>query len=306
MSSASFIDVSVPGKETSPGISVRGTGLPEGTGYALDNAAAQAGDRFAALRHIFDGGTIRHLEERGVASGWDCLEVGGGGGSIAEWLSERVGPSGRVVVTDINTRFLEALHHPNLEVRQHNIVTDPLPEAAFDLIHARLVLMHLPERDAVLARLVTALKPGGWLLDEEFDVLSLHADPDLSRSEALLNTSFAVNRVLAERGVDLRFGRLLFGRLRALGLADVGAEARLSMLTGQSVGASLVRSNYDQLRDAMIEGGHITAEQFAQDVKRLDDPDFMTLSPTLWAAWGRRPKSLNQTSVASEQLLGGG
>jgi hypothetical protein len=58
MSSASFIDVSVPGKETSPGISVRGTGLPEGTGYALDNAAAQAGDRFAALRDIFDGGTI--------------------------------------------------------------------------------------------------------------------------------------------------------------------------------------------------------------------------------------------------------
>jgi ubiquinone/menaquinone biosynthesis C-methylase UbiE len=145
--------------------------------YALDNAAVQAGDRVAALSQLFDSGTIHHLEERGVAAGWHCLEVGGGGGSMAAWLSERVGPNGRVTVTDINTRFLESLQRPNLEVRRHNIVTDPLPEATFDLVHARLVLMHLPERDAVLARLIKALKPGGWLLDEEFDVLSMYTDP---------------------------------------------------------------------------------------------------------------------------------
>ena len=114
--------------------------------YALDNAAVQAGDRFSALSELFDAGTIDHIEQRGITSGWHCLELGGGGGSIAAWLSERVGPTGRVVVTDINTRFLDPLQRPNLEVRRHNIVTDPLPEGAFDLIHARLVLMHLPER----------------------------------------------------------------------------------------------------------------------------------------------------------------
>jgi SAM-dependent methyltransferase len=72
-------------------------------------------------------------------------------------------------VTDIDERYLESLHVPNLEVRRHDIVTDPLPEAAFDLIHARLVLIHLPQREEVLSRLVAALKPGGWLVDEEFD-----------------------------------------------------------------------------------------------------------------------------------------
>jgi ubiquinone/menaquinone biosynthesis C-methylase UbiE len=146
---------------------------PDTGRYALDNAAVQAGDRFSALSELFDAGTIHHIEQRGITSGWHCLEVGGGGGSIATWLSERVGRPGRVLVTDINTRFLDSLQHPNLEVRRHNIVTDPLPEGAFDLIHARLVLMHLPERDAVLTRLIKALKPGGWLLDEEFDVLSM-------------------------------------------------------------------------------------------------------------------------------------
>jgi ubiquinone/menaquinone biosynthesis C-methylase UbiE len=75
-----------------------------------------------------------------------------GRGSIAAWLSERVGPTGQVIATDIGTRFLETLQRPNLEVRRHNIVTDPLPEDEFDLVHVRLVLMHLPERDSVLRR----------------------------------------------------------------------------------------------------------------------------------------------------------
>jgi SAM-dependent methyltransferase len=274
-------------------------GEPRCGDYALDNAAAQAGDRFAALRAMFDAGTIRHLEERGVARGWHCLEVGGGGGSIAAWLSERVGPTGRVVVTDINTRFLETLRRPNLEVLQHDIVTDPLPEAAFDLIHARLVLMHLPERDAVLSRLAAALKPGGWLLDEEFDVFSSRADPDLNSGEDLLKTVIAMDHVLTGRGVEMRFGRLLFGRLRALGLADVASEARLVMIGSGSVGASLIRANFDQLREAMITGGHLTAEEFERDIKRLEDPDFRTPSPTLWAAWGRRPQQERELCMMS-------
>jgi hypothetical protein len=40
--------------------------------------------RFAALSALFDSSTMRHLADRGVAPGWHCLEVGGGGGSIAK------------------------------------------------------------------------------------------------------------------------------------------------------------------------------------------------------------------------------
>jgi ubiquinone/menaquinone biosynthesis C-methylase UbiE len=132
---------------------------PRGT-YVFDNAGAQAGARFSALGALFDPGTIRHLTELGVAEGWHCLEVGAGGGSIATWLCDRVGAAGHVVATDIDPRFLDAVGSPNLELRRHDIASDPLPEAAFDLVHARLVLVHLPERDAALRRIVRALKPG--------------------------------------------------------------------------------------------------------------------------------------------------
>ena len=99
--------------------------------YLFDNAAAQAGARFNALTEIFDPGTIRHLVDRGVDRGWHCLEVGGGNGSIAAWLGTRVGPRGRVLVTDIDTRFLDSLNQPNIEVERHDIVSGELPEGAF-------------------------------------------------------------------------------------------------------------------------------------------------------------------------------
>ena len=257
--------------------------------YILDNAGAEASARFSALTAAFDPGTIRHLDHLGVSPGWHCLEVGGGGGSIAAWLAKRVAPNGHVLVTDIDTRFLESLNLTNATVRRHNIATDFLPEAAFDLVHSRLVLLHLPDREEALGRMVAALKPGGWLIDEEFDT---SASPERSKGpgEVLLKTHIAMTRIMKDRGVDRDFGRQLFGLLRARGLANVEAEGRVFMWSARSAGLRLMRANYEQLGSAMIAAGYITEEEFKQDMARLEDPSFMMSSPILWAAWGRRPE----------------
>jgi len=129
--------------------------------YVFDNAWEWGRERLNSVEALLDPGTIRHLEALRVASGWQCLEVGAGGGSIARWLCHQVGEGGQVIATDIDTRFLEALDEPNLVVRRHDIVHDALSESSFDLIHARLVLEHLPSRYQVLQRMTAALKPGG-------------------------------------------------------------------------------------------------------------------------------------------------
>lgn len=193
------------------------------------------------------------------------------------------------LVTDIDTRFLEAMKLPNVEVRRHNIASDPLPEGVFDLVHARLVLLHLPERGRVLDRLVKALKLGGWLVDEEFDSLSMPADPAVSPGEVRLKMRAAMGRLVAERGVDARFGRTLFGRLRARGLVEVGAEACAFMWQGRSAGARLWRANFEQLSGDMIDKGYITKEELEKDLARLEDMDFLTPSPIMWTARGRLP-----------------
>ena len=58
---------------------------------------------------------------------------------------------------------------PRVEVRRHDIARDDPPPGVFDLIHARLVLIWIPQRDEALRRMAGALRPGGWLLIEDFD-----------------------------------------------------------------------------------------------------------------------------------------
>jgi len=271
------------------GTSATGGAPSARTRYLLDNAAREVPGRFAALSAVFDPGTIRHLEACGVQRGWHCLEVGAGSGTIARWLAGRVGPAGRVLATDIDPRHLESLNLSNLEVLRHDVATDPLPEAAFDLVHARLVLMHLPGRETALARMISALKPGGWLVSEEYDSLSMPPDPQASPGEVLLPTQIALMKVLEDGGVDRRCGRRLFERLRAHGLVNLGSEARVFMFHRESPGAAMVRATYELLRAAMIEANYVTPQQFEEDVARLDDPGFLMPSSILWSAWGRRP-----------------
>jgi trans-aconitate methyltransferase len=164
--------------------------------YLLDNAAAEAPARLAALASMYDATTTRHLLARGVGPGWCCLEVGGGNGSIASWLANRTAPSGRVVATDLDTRFLDTVCVPNLDVLRHDITRDALPDRTFDLIHARLVLVHLEQWEQVLERLIAAL------VAEEFDSDSLPPDPAASDGEVLLETYLAVARLMTDRGFD--------------------------------------------------------------------------------------------------------
>src|SRR5258708_27953222 len=114
--------------------------------YILDTAGEPTGERFNSLETLYDSWTTRHLQSTGIGAGWQCWEVGGGGGSIAAWLAERCGPTGHVLVTDLDPRFLvesAALAQPQIEIQRHDIGSDPLPVPSFDLIHARLLLIHV-------------------------------------------------------------------------------------------------------------------------------------------------------------------
>src|SRR5262245_39199054 len=231
--------------------------------YVFDNAAEQAAARFVALSSVFDEGTMHQIERRGIRHGWTCLEIGGGGGSIAAWLAARVGPAGRVLATDVDTRYLDRLRLPNLDVRRADVAVDPLPPGAFDLVHARLVVMHLPDAAAVLERMAAAVRPGGWLLVEDFDIESSRA--------AASKTLAAQRLVMEQRGVDLRCGRTTPARLRAIGLEDVDCEGHAFVWRGGSPGAAMVRANYQQLADAILATGCITQPEFDADVAALAD-----------------------------------
>lgn len=259
--------------------------------YAFDNAAPEAGRRFSGLEAALDPVTIRHLSARGVAAGWSCLEIGTGGGSIARWLAARVGPAGRVLATDLNVSWANDGGMGNIAFRAHDIARDPLEADAFDLIHARLVLLHLPQRDQVLGKLVASLRPGGWLVLEEFTtVLPPIPEPATDAEQAVNEILPAVRELLHSRGADtVVYPRTLVRRLRAAGLGDTGAEGHLSF--SEPYAREVHLANLEQVGDALTAAGFATRDQVERGVAALRDPHVSPTLPMLVSAWGRKPQS---------------
>lgn len=262
-------------------------------GYVFNNASEQpTAQRFESLEALYDPRSIRFLEATGVGPGWRCLEVGAGSGSIAAWLADRVGPAGQVVATDIDARFLTTLgDRPNVIVLRHDIGVEPVPHVPYDLIHARLVLVHVPGAAAALARLVTALKPGGWLVVEDFDPTFIdRAYPTRPPADAVARSAFrALGQVLEARGAGPNWARGLYNRCRDLGLLDVGVDAHSTIRQGGSAGARLDQANFVQAREAAVAAGLITPEGIDQMLALLEDPKTACASPTMFTVWGRCP-----------------
>jgi len=260
------------------------------TGYLFDNALERNETRFHNLSALYNSQTIHCLEER-VEEGWSCLEVGGGGGSITSWLCARVGDTGRVLATHIEPRFLQALPFPNLEVWRHDISKEPLPTCEFDLVHARLVLIHPPERENALRRMVTALKLGGWIVIEESDEMSLLPDLAVNPGAVSPGGRHAFQRVVTTAGVDLRHGRSLPQKLRSTGLVNIGAETSVFVWKARSAGTRVLKLSCEELREASTGWCLMSASEFEADMNRVDEQDFFTLAQRLWTAWGQLPET---------------
>lgn len=255
------------------------------TTYALDNAWEHARRRLALLEQHLDPMTQRRIRRLGIGAGARCLEVGAGGGSIARWLCECVGPSGRVLATDINIQLLDDVDCAQLELRQHDIMADDLPHGEFDLVHTRWLLHHLPEPERAIRRMMDALRPGGWLLLEEVDFFPVLT----SDSEVYADFMLALTgTVVKASGRDCLWARALPALVAATGLADVGGEGDFAVLRGGSPIAEFFALTAAQMRERMLVSNAITADRLDAALRLLDDPGFWAFAGGGIAVWGRR------------------
>src|SRR4051794_23449587 len=193
------------------------------TRYALDPAWHAERERLDSLTSLYDPRTLRLCERLGLTAGWHCLDAGAGAGSLATPLAEGVGPSGSVTALDSDVRFLAPLECERLSVVEADLADGNLPADRFDLVHARLVLEHLPDRDRVLAALAGAVRPGGWLLIEDFDwSTAMVIDPPNELHERVARACLTL---FSAHAYDPDYGRRLPRRLAAAGLLDVGTNA---------------------------------------------------------------------------------
>lgn len=264
--------------------------MADDQGYLLDNAREEAGTRFTALSEIFDPPTFRRIDALGIAPGWRCWEVGAGGPSVPRWLAGRVGERGHVLATDIDVSWTRAAESPVTEVRRHDVARDDPPEGTFDLVHARLVLVHLTDRDRALESMISVLRPGGVLFLEDADpaLQPLAAPYEQGPRERLANrirTGFRA--MLAERGADLAYGRRLPALLREAGLTGVAAEAYFPIASPAC--EVLEAATIAHIRAGLVKSGHATDEEIDRHLANVAAGGLDLATAPMVSAWGHRP-----------------
>jgi SAM-dependent methyltransferase len=261
------------------------------TTYALPNRSRGARRRLELLEAAYDPSSVRVANELGVGLGWRCLDVGAGGGSFSRWLASQVGETGSVVAADLDPTVLREIDAPGVTIRQLDVREDDLPEGEYDLVHTRLVLLHLPERDEILTRLARSLRPGGVLMVEEDDIY-----PVVATAEGDYRAAWRVFRATMESvGVDAEWARSLPERLGELGLVDVDAEVTAQLFRGGSNTAQFWSLTWLQVRDRTVELG-LPVETIDAGRSVLADPAHWFHGPANVTAWGRRPAHSPHTS----------
>lgn len=240
--------------------------------YAYDNHHPTASGQLRSLAALLDDITIGRLQHLDLV-GRRCLEIGAGGSAVPGWLAGRVGPHGQVVATDTQPGHIGS--HPRLAIRTHNVSTEPIPSPPYHLIHARLVLMHLPDRDRILATLADSLAPGGILCVEDWaiqpDAAVIDAPTGAARTLFTLYQHTVAREILGAAGTDPGWAIRIHSAMRAAGLRHIDTAIHAPVWYAGEPGLALVNVNVAQHRDRLAST--LTDTDLAEITRLATEPD---------------------------------
>lgn len=254
--------------------------------YLLDNAWTGALDRFALLESIYDPASIKRMNRVGIAAGWKCFVPGAGRASLTHWLSDRVGEAGEVFATDIDTRLFPEQMPPNICWATHDISKDSLANDYFDFVHVRLLLMHLRDPLHALQKIACALKPGGVVLLEEYDLFSA---PWCGHTEIALFWEKAA-AAWGKASLQFSLGARLAGMAMECGLQCSWIESHPCSFHGRSAEANFHRMTALQSKGKLIGPGLLTEEEFMATMDSFSAPARVLSGPTIVALAARKPE----------------
>jgi demethylmenaquinone methyltransferase/2-methoxy-6-polyprenyl-1,4-benzoquinol methylase len=176
-------------KQTHFGYKTVDTGEKEGLVAGVFNSVAS---KYDIMNDVMSFGVHRiwkkiAMQHTGLKAGDQALDVAGGTGDLTMYMAQQVGPSGKVIISDINAamlnegrkRLLDKGYGSNIEFVEANAENLPFADNSFDCITIAFGLRNVTHQDKALASMYRVLKPGGRLLILEF---SKPVTPLLSRA----------------------------------------------------------------------------------------------------------------------------
>ena len=231
-------------------------------------------ERLRMIEQVFDPASRRRLLATGLQAGWSCLEVGPGAGSIMTWMSEVVGSTGQVVAVDLDPKFLSDMQRSNVSVVRADIRTAQFPRQSFDIVHARYVLIHLPDYDVALGVMIDSLKPGGWLVLEEPDFSASRGitggEEDLA---SLRKVNQAIEQMYATLKMDYALGLALPALMQRRGLQQLIVENDVPLCAGGTGLAAVMKMSTEQLREKYLATGIVEQSDLDRYCRFAGDPD---------------------------------
>jgi ubiquinone/menaquinone biosynthesis C-methylase UbiE len=286
-------DPSEPRPASPTGPNRPGAAAPSAAGYVFADPAHRVAQNYhrrllELLAETLDPFSCRRLEQAGAGPDARCLEIGAGTGSIAHWLANRLAPAGQVIATDLDPSLIAP--HQRITTLPHDISRDQLP-GRFDLIHARLVLAHLPDRHHILGKLSEALNPGGALIIEEFDPgwdrCLLHTpDPDAYRLFHAYH--HALTAVLRHAGADPGWARRTHQAMHQVGLINIDTELWSRAWHGGQPGCLLPHTAATQLAGQLTTTGQMVPDDLDRLRALLLDPRLIITGNTAISTTGHR------------------
>jgi SAM-dependent methyltransferase len=268
--------------------------------YALGRTPEEY-QRLRAQARVWEEPTLRALDRLELRPGARCLDAGCGPGETMRLLAEAVGPTGEVIGLDIDGELgqlaVADLHrsgHRQCSFTAHDVAADrPIPHARFDVVYARLLIFHLPQRVAALRRLWDAVAPGGHLLVQDYDLRTIAALPPLDSVDEANRVYTATFGAL---GADIHAGSRMADLFARAGIGTPDGTEVAGRIEPLDTGRFILEHTLRSLVPAAVAHGVTTPEQadaalaaLAADAAAF--PERPLLWPLMIATWKRKNPS---------------
>ena len=263
-------------------------------------------ERLRILSRVMQPTTHHALRRAGIRPGMSCLDIGCGGGDLAFDMARMVGPTGRVVGTDIDHKKLElasqeAAEHglSNAEFRFADI-TQTEPESEFDLVHARFVLTHLANPAQALTRMRGALRTGGVIVLEDIDFRGYFCHPE---SAAFWRYVELYSETVRRRGADPNIGPRLPSLLTEAGFENVRVNVVQPAGTAGEV-KLITPLTMENIADAVVAEGLASPPEIERLIADLYEfahaPGTIGCTPRIVEAWGYQAGAANSNAKTAQ------
>jgi ubiquinone/menaquinone biosynthesis C-methylase UbiE len=237
------------------------------------------------------------LDRIGVAPGASVIDIGCGALGILPQLRSQVGEAGRVVGLDVEPRLLavaaqlSAQHGLAAQTVRADAASTGLPPGSFDLVHERMLLLNVTSPQDVVAEMTRLARPGGIVTLQEPDSAAWAIDPPHPAWQLLLAE---VTDVYPRTGRDFHTGRRAARLLRDAGLRDVQARVLARLTAPGEYFHTFLLTLAVLMRQQILAAGRLTPGRLDSAAAalrgHLSQPGTLTCLPTIWQAWGRKPR----------------